>query len=1156
MIEAEDADAEHTAVMHEQGVDLRDSLGSRFYRDASVGAIGHVVVAAVLALLIRIDLGDVPALIVVGAVSAASLIRTLVLRSALALKGDPDRFVVRIRIATAIAAVGWAVVSVYLFPRLEPEVVGRILVAYAGLVAAGVATHQSDRLGFHFFAAFLLGGAVVGSLLTGTALGAVDTMLILAFWAMMTLLHARLHRQLRVRLATGLQLQGAIEQATREKEFVDAVLAGAPDGMAVISPDGRLDRASTEFERLVGMSAEELRDLDPSSRRGDPFWDTLVQVADSARRNGRSTREAEVKGDEAHRWFQLSAATGSGAATGWVVILVEDFTALRSAEVARIAAEESYYDLVESAHDLIWKVDLEGNWTFLNSASQDIYGSPPIDLLGTNAIERALPENREADIEAFRGLVQGNEFEDRETVHRTVEGETRVLSFSARPLRDDAGTIVGAQGVARDVTDRKLAEQRIKQMAEEAARATQMKSAFLANMSHEIRTPMNGVLGMTELMLDTELTDEQRQYLEVVQSSGQNLLRILNDVLDFSKIEAGHLELESIPFGLHRELSDSVRVLAPVASKRGNELALDIEPTVPEWTLGDPGRLRQIVTNLVSNAIKFTENGDVTVVVRRLSRSRLRFEVRDTGVGIPRDKLESVFKEFSQADSSVTRKYGGTGLGLTISRRLVEMMGGKIGVESTPHVGSTFWFEIPCTPTEGPAALQGDEDETDLHGLRIVVVDDNATNRRIIASVLQDAGADVSGAISAREGLATLDRLADAGTPTDLVVSDVQMPEVDGLTFVERVRRGRHSTVPVLILTSTNDSGDSRRARALGIQGYHLKPLPRRDLLRAAAAAIRATVVVPEFTDPVAPEPGPTPEPVRPASTAPVAVPPGDRPRILVAEDNPVNRQVASATLERAGFEVTLAVNGREAVDAAREGGYDAILMDVQMPILDGIEATREIRAEAWGTAIPIIALTAHALEEERHRCLDAGMSDFLSKPFRPAELVERLYRWIEGSVVDVPPTGIDPRPAATAAPAPPDPVEVLPAPEVPAAPAGPDGAVPPVNLAGLQEAMDAAGIGEIVETMLQLFIDEIDDRRERIARSFDPIDHEELVQAAHSLKSSSGNIHAKVLHEGLRDLERAARAMDDDTIRTLVPRVLAEIDRVSNFLRARSAGT
>ena len=324
-----------------ENVDLRESLARRFYRDASVGALGHPVVAAVIALLVRDSVGTVGALIVFGIVALAAALRIALHRANASLQDDIERLVVRTRISTAFAAAGWGAVSFYLFPQIDPVVTGRILMAYAGLVAAGVATHQSDTNGFHIFATLLLGSAIVGSILTGQPIAAIDTMFILAFWATMTILQRRIHRQLRVRLETGLQLQSAISHATREKEFVDAVLAGAPDGMLVLSPDGRLSRISDEFTRLIGMSADQLIGLDPREYADDAFWQALILVVDQAHGTGRAARETEVIRDRARKWFRLSAAAGQGAATGWIVVMVEDFTPLRAAEAARQSAEHN-----------------------------------------------------------------------------------------------------------------------------------------------------------------------------------------------------------------------------------------------------------------------------------------------------------------------------------------------------------------------------------------------------------------------------------------------------------------------------------------------------------------------------------------------------------------------------------------------------------------------------------------------------------------------------------------------------------------------------------------------------------------------------------------------------------------------------------------------
>jgi len=1233
--------------------ELERSLSARFHRDAGVGAIGHPVVAAVLVFLVRDSVSLTYGLLGAGAVVLASLVRIAIHRSAEKLADDPAAQLRRTRWSTSVVAAVWGVIAILLLPLVPAAAEGRILMVYAGLVAAGIATHQADSRGFNRFTAFLLGPVLIGLFLAGAdGLLAVDVLFVVAFWAMMTLLQKRTHAQLRIHLATGLELSNATERATREKEFVTAVLAGAPDGMVVLAPDGHVTRTSREFQRLLGMSEEELKGLDPAQQEESLLWQAIAQLGRDARSEGRSEQEIEVPHAGGAFTYHLTAAPGHGAATGWVVLMVEDFTPLRE-------AQEAYSEVVEAAHDLIWKVDVEGNWTFLNSAANDIYGAPPEELLGTSVFDRAPEDRRDADRKALEALMGGAELLNRETVHHSMDGTSRTLSFSARPIYSADGEIVGAQGVARDVTDqvrgrealeelarntllltslinasqdlifykdadcvyrgcneafaafvgfteeelvgrsdyelydaeradrfvgsdrramdsaapvryeewveldgekrlfetvktavpgpdglaagvlgivrdvteRQRAEDQMRALAQEAERTTRMKSAFLANMSHEIRTPMNGVLGMTELVLDTDLTDEQRQYLQVAQSSGRDLLRILNDILDFSKIEAGRLELESIPFDLPESLGDATRLLGPAAAKRGDELALDIDPDVGRWYSGDAVRMRQIVTNLVSNAVKFTRDGEVVVSASRIGgdegRHHLRIAVRDTGVGIPKDKLDSIFGEFSQADSSVSRNFGGTGLGLAICRRLVELMGGQIGVESVEGGGSTFAFEIPLAPVEAPAESKAPDPEW-IEETRILIVDDNPTNRRILSAVYREAGADVVGVASAVEGLRALEATSDR--PFDLIITDVQMPEMDGITFIEKVREGSQSQLPILVLSSTNLSEDARRARDLGVVGYHLKPLPRADLLAVAAGALGARKRVPRrVTDPAskANAAGTLASEALPKASAPGkdGSPPADgAARVLLVEDNPVNRQVALAVLQKSGYEVISAENGQEAVDLAlSEPDIGAVLMDVQMPVMDGIEATRVLREDPRTRSLPIIALTAHALPEERERCLNAGMNDFLPKPFQADDLRAALDRWIAGARTAAVAGGSAPsqRPPSDA----------------------------PVDMVQLRETMIEAGVEDVIPTLLSLFMQEMPERRAAIAESSEAGDFDALRDAAHSLKSSAGNIRANRLHILLKDLELAAREEDADAVAEISPDALEEIDRVSDFL-------
>jgi signal transduction histidine kinase/DNA-binding response OmpR family regulator len=527
-----------------------------------------------------------------------------------------------------------------------------------------------------------------------------------------------------------------------------------------------------------------------------------------------------------------------------------------------------------------------------------------------------------------------------------------------------------------------------KDRAEEASRT---KSEFLANMSHEIRTPMNGVIAMTELALDTSPTDEQREFLETVLSSAEALLDIINDILDFSKIEAGKLSLDEAPFSVQDLLADVVRPFAVRAHSKGLELATSVGPDVPDAVVGDPTRLRQVLVNLIGNAIKFTEKGEVVVEVREGASdeeaAELAFSVRDTGLGIPRDKQGAIFEAFVQADGSTTRRYGGTGLGLTISSRLVSLMGGQLGIESEPGVGSSFGFSVRLARAADADIAAAPAASGLLEGRRILVVDDNATNRRILRETLTGWRARPTLVESGPAAIAAITAARREGAPFDAVLLDVNMPGMSGFDVAERlVQDPMLHSVTILMLTSSDRVEDVARTRTLGLSGHLVKPVSRTALFRVIARALGAEIV-----------PGKAERP-EPKATAVSSL------HVLLAEDNAVNRLAAVQILQRRGHRVDAVTNGLEAVEAAARARYALVLMDVQMPVMSGIEASAAIRAaeRESGRHVPILALTAHAASRDREACLAAGMDGFVSKPFHAVELCEVVERM--AGVADAPP--------------------------------------------------------------------------------------------------------------------------------------------------------
>ncbi len=807
-------------------------------------------------------------------------------------------------------------------------------------------------------------------------------------------LEARAQRVLTAAFISGAARPSPSRGADLFSELCDTAIAL----IQVVGPGDRFEYVNRAWREHLGYDDEALAHLRMTDVVDEGSREALERALERVRRGQQAgSLELVLRGADGGRVEVEGAVSRHGPGLHWRGIF-HDVTVRNRAlrELARAEAEArqsaQFLDsIVENIPNMVFVKDADAlRFVRINRAAARLMGYPAADMLGKTDLDFFPREQAEFFRSKDREVLAAGVLVDiPEEPIFTGDGELRLLHTKKLPLVDEDGRPRFLLGISEDITEWKRTREELERAREAAEAANEAKSQFLANMSHEIRTPMNGIIGMTELALDTELTAEQRDYLQMAHASAEALMDIIDDILDFSKIEAGRFELEPAPFRLRDLLADTLKPLALRAHRKGLELGFYVAPEVPDAVVADAGRLRQVLINLVGNAVKFTSEGEVIVRVagadRRPGRVRVAFEVVDTGIGIAPEDQARLFAPFTQADASIRRRYGGTGLGLVISARLVGLMGGTIGVDSAPGRGSRFHFAIDLGVDDGSPPDRG-LGGRDLERASAIVVDDRPSSRDITAAILRDAGLEVTTTETARQALQEMDTAARRGAPFALAVFDADMPDVDGFALAERVQGAPDLAASVILLLPPEGTRDVERARALGALSV-LKPVRPSDLVTAAGEGLGA---IPR----AGARGGPAPHGV----AAEVAE---RRLRVLLAEDNLVSRRLAVRLLQRVGHEVVTVGNGREAVEAIEtQGPFDLVLMDVQMPEMSGLEATSRIRARERqvGGHVPIIALTAHALIEDRDRCMAAGMDAYVSKPIRPDQLFATVAQVTAGT--------------------------------------------------------------------------------------------------------------------------------------------------------------
>ncbi|MEJ7849697.1 MAG: PAS domain S-box protein [Pyrinomonadaceae bacterium] len=933
------------------------------------------------------------------------------------------------------------------------------------------------------------------------------------------------------------ELMRQSEEALRESELkFRSVTESANDAIIAADSKGKIITWNSGAKRIFGYDEAEVT--------GSPLTILMPEIYREAHRSGMARHNATGEAHVIGQTVELHGLRKDGdqfplelSRTSWKVGeekfyggIIRDITDRKRIEETLEVAARKERAMIENSLNVIYSVDAEGQFASVSPACFKVWGYKPEELIGRKYIDLVAPEDITKTTKVALGIMSGEEtinFENRylhkngslvDVLWAAYWSETEQLMFC----------------VAHDNTERKLFEKELAEARDAALESVRLKSEFLANMSHEIRTPMNGVIGMTGLLLDTNLNEEQRDYAQTVQLSADSLLRIIDDILDFSKIEAGQLHFEKIEFDLRECVESTVELFAERAQAKGIEIASLVFRDVPLQLRGDPGRLRQILTNLVGNATKFTEHGEVTLQVRNQSDSdnyvSLCFEVADTGIGIAEEAQHRLFRAFTQADGSTTRKYGGTGLGLAISKQLVEMMNGEIGIRSAPGIGSTFWFTARFEKQPQQNVKTQTTADVTLNGERVLIVDDNETNRKILLYQSASWGMNATEASSGAQALEALRAAAARNEPFEIAILDLMMPEMNGFELAHAIKADSSiSNVRLVLLPSFGKRGHGQAATEAGIAAYLQKPVGHSQLYNCLLALL-AEEQVQDKSPPLI-----TKYSLRVHSAA------QNKPnaalqnkinavnahaRILVAEDNVINREVALAQLESLGYSTAVVANGRAAVNAIEKFKHDIVLMDCQMPEMDGFEATAEIRRrEGDSPHTTIIALTAHALEGEREKCLAAGMDDYLSKPVKIETLRHMLERWTVSTGEKK--GGLPDEPRKFSA----------------------EDSQRFVDLSILEgfRNFQKPGQPDLVGKLINLFVEDTT-RRFSILRQAGIDRNAAVIKGEeHNIKGAAGNIGARQMAELCKELEQ--KASQNDEAKVLISRLEQEFKQVVEIL-------